>query len=171
MLAAALAIVLLQPAVGRLLVASPALNDPDFARAVILLIHYDQQAAIGLMLNRPTKIRLDEVFPEIVGRPDAVYAGGPVRLGVNTLVRANTPPPGGTLLAGGLYLIADKTAQRKSIASGQPSTVHVYVGYCGWSTRQLSGEIAAGRWQVKAADPALLFDGDPGSLWSRLSAR
>ncbi len=181
MVALALALALLQAPVqaprveqlapGKLLVASRSLRDADFAHTVILLVHYDNHAAVGLMLNRPSKIRIHEVFPKIRGRLDPVYAGGPVPLGVNTLVRARTQPGGATPLLQGVYLIADKSSQRKVVAVGAPSTVRVYVGYCGWSTQQLKDEIAAGHWQVVGANAALLFDADPASLWPRLNTR
>ena len=84
-----------QLAPGKLLVASKNLHDPDFAQTVILLVQYDKQTSVGLMINVPTtKIRLADVFPEMKGRPDPVYAGGPVRLGINTLVRASAAPSG-----------------------------------------------------------------------------
>lgn len=153
---------------GTLLIASRSLRDADFAHTVLVLVQYDRHAAIGLMLDRPSRIRMDEVFPEIRGRTDPVYAGGPVPLGVNTIVRARTQPSGGTPLVAGVYLIADKTAQRKLVAAGGPSNVRVYVGYCGWSNEQLQDEIAAGRWQVSGGNAAVLFDADPASLWSRL---
>ena len=65
-----------QLATGSLLVATPKSRDPDFARTVVLLIHYDSEAAIGLMLNRPTSVPVSEVLPEAKGGSVTVYAGG-----------------------------------------------------------------------------------------------
>ena len=157
-----------QLAPGKLLVAAPDLRDADFARSIVLIVQVDRQAAAGLMLNRPSNIRVEEVFPSIKGRSAAVYAGGPIRLGVNTLIQTETQPKDGTLLVQHVYLMADKSSQRKALATAAHSAVRVYVGYCGWSTQQLLNEIASGFWRVISGDAALIFDPDPVSSWSRI---
>src|SRR5437764_5063498 len=65
---------------GKLLVAQRKLRDPNFAETVVLLVHYDEDGAMGLVINRRTKFPLSRLFPEITGKPltDPVYAGGPV---------------------------------------------------------------------------------------------
>ncbi len=57
-------------AAGKLLVATAKSHDPDFARSVILLIHYDSESAIGLMLNKPTTVPISEILPEAKGKSD-----------------------------------------------------------------------------------------------------
>ena len=71
-------------AIGKLLVASRDLGDPNFAQTVILLVHYSgDQGSVGLVLNRRTDVPLSRVFQDLKeakGRMDPVYVGGPVEL-------------------------------------------------------------------------------------------
>ena len=80
---------------GKLLVASRDLPDPNFAKTVILLVQYDADGVVGLILNRRSKVPISRVLGEVAGakeRPDPVYAGGPVgRTEVLALVRARRP--------------------------------------------------------------------------------
>src|SRR5271170_60573 len=71
-------------AIGRFLVASRDLGDPNFAKTVILLVHYSaDQGAVGLVVNRRTDVPMSRVFQdfkEAKSRTDPVYVGGPVEL-------------------------------------------------------------------------------------------
>ncbi len=142
-------------AAGKLLVATAKSRDPDFARSVVLLIHYDSESAIGLMLNKPTTVPLSEVLPEATGKSVTVYAGGPVSVGVRALLRSKAPPF--------FSVITNKTQLLKLISGGAPpSSFRIYAGYTGWTARQLQSEVARGLWQVMPANR--------GMLWPRLPA-
>src|SRR5687768_17363436 len=68
---------------GRLLVASPALGDPSFARAVVLLLDHDEDGALGVIINRPTPVGVDAVLPDwqpFATAPGVLFQGGPVAL-------------------------------------------------------------------------------------------
>lgn len=47
---------------GRLLVATPTLADPNFDRAVVLLLDHDEQGSLGVVLNRPTPVGVGDVL-------------------------------------------------------------------------------------------------------------
>ena len=47
---------------GRLLVATPALTDPNFDRAVVLLLDHDEEGTLGVVLNRPTPVEVESVL-------------------------------------------------------------------------------------------------------------
>src|SRR5262245_30650641 len=85
-------------AAGKFLIAKRDLTDPNFAETVVLLIRYDEKGAMGLIVNRPTKVPLSKVFADIPaakGRKDPVYLGGPVGLeGALGLLRASKQPEG-----------------------------------------------------------------------------
>src|SRR6266849_9290467 len=94
--------------VGRLLVASRKSRDAELARTVILLVNFDEQGAIGLIVNRPSKVTLPVAFPELKGakgRSDPVYAGGPVAVGIRALFRSRTQPEKAIPVFAGVYLI------------------------------------------------------------------
>jgi len=48
--------------IGKLLVASRGLGDPNFAGTAILLIRYDENGVVGLVLNRRTDVPLSRVL-------------------------------------------------------------------------------------------------------------
>jgi putative transcriptional regulator len=137
---------------GNLLKATARSHDPDFTRTVVLLIHYDSEAAIGLILNKPTDVPLTDVLPEAKGKAMTLYAGGPISIGVRGLVRTASPPF--------FSVVTNKAELLRRIASGEPSsTFRVYAGYTGWSAQQLQSEVAQGLWKVLPADT--------GTLWRR----
>ncbi|TPM87028.1 hypothetical protein FKO01_58465, partial [Mesorhizobium sp. B2-3-3] len=68
---------------GRLLVAAPALADPNFDRAVVLLLDHDEEGSLGVVLNRPTPVVVGDILESwagLAGQPDVVFQGGPVSL-------------------------------------------------------------------------------------------
>jgi putative transcriptional regulator len=134
-----------EPAAGEILVATTKSRDPDLAQSVILLIQCDRDGAIGLMLNRPN---------------GKAYEGGPIELGVRTLVRSRSKPEGAQRVFGDVYVYP-----RMVNATG----ARVYVGYTGWSAQQLKDEIARGLWKVIAGNSSAVFDRDPATLWKRLN--
>src|ERR1022692_2070200 len=67
--------------VGKLLVASRDLPDPNFARTVVLLVQFSDDGVIGLIINRRSQVPVSRVLDNVAGargQQDAVYAGGPV---------------------------------------------------------------------------------------------
>jgi putative transcriptional regulator len=151
-----------QLASGNLLVATTKSHDPDFARSVVVLIHYDSQSAIGLMLNKSTAVPVSEVLPDANDKSVTLYAGGPVPIGVRGLRRAVSPP---------FFTVVSNKGDLLKMVSGAvpPSSFRLYAGYTGWTARQLQSEVARGLWKVLPASARSLFDPNPGTLWPRLT--
>jgi len=160
--------------VGRLLVASRDLGDANFAKTVILLVHYDEdQGAVGLVLNKRTDVPISRVFhdlKEASGRNDPVYIGGPVELNsVLALLKSASKPDGAEHVFGDVYLIGKKDLLAQTMAShAEASVFHTYIGYAGWQGGQLEHEVDLGAWHVMPADAATVFHADPDSVWPRL---
>jgi len=181
--------------IGKLLVAPRDTRDPAFAESVILLVRYDRGGTLGLMLNRRTKIPLSQALRDsrgASGLTDPVYMGGPVDLeNVLALLRANTMSEGAAHVVGKVYLVSTRALLEKSLleksqlekgqmertpgktAPGQfdGDGLRVYLGYCGWAPGQLENEAGHGLWHVFPGSADVVFDSEPGSLWSRLVAR
>jgi putative AlgH/UPF0301 family transcriptional regulator len=158
---------------GKFLVASRNLPDPNFSKAVILLVQYNEQGAMGLTVNRRTKVPLSRIFrepKEAKVRSDPVYAGGPVgRTGVLALLRSRNKPEDASHVFADIYMISSKTLLEKTMAAGtEPSMFHVYLGYAGWGAEQLEKEVELGAWHIFRGDAAMVFDPDPDSVWFRL---
>jgi putative transcriptional regulator len=154
---------------GKLLVASRTSHDPDLARTVILLVHYDLQGAIGLILNRPSKVPLSDVMPELKNASAPVFAGGPVTIGVRALLRSAAKPDQAVHIFADVSMISNKSVLEKMVGARTPaSAFRVYVGYTGWSAEQLQSEVQRGLWHVLAADAHAVFDPAPEQVWPRL---
>jgi putative transcriptional regulator len=159
-------------AAGKVLVASRDLPDPNFAKTVILLVQYDEDGVVGLILNRRSKVPVSRVLDEVAGakkRPDPVYAGGPVgRTEVLALVRPRRPSADARRVVGDVFVVSSKEAMEKTFASAPDAdTVRVYLGYSGWTEPQLEHELDLGAWYIFQGSAKAVFDSDPESLWER----
>ena len=160
-------------AAGKLLVASRDLADPNFAETVVLLVHYDVQGVVGLVLNRRTDVPLSRVLADLKPareRSDTVYLGGPVETPlVLALFQSPANLDGAEHVFGRVYLISSKTLFEKTIsAKPDPGVFHVYVGYAGWTADQLRREVELGAWFIFPGDASTVFNSDPDSLWLQM---
>jgi putative transcriptional regulator len=163
--------------IGKLLVASRDLGDPNFAKTVILLVHYKEgQGAVGLVVNKRTDVPISRVFhdlKEASNRKDPVYIGGPVELNsVLALLKSASKPEGADKIFGDVFLISNKDLLARTLGSRAEATVfHTYIGYAGWGAGQLEHEVDLGAWHVMPADVATVFHSDPDSVWEGLIHR
>jgi putative AlgH/UPF0301 family transcriptional regulator len=160
-------------AAGKLLVASRDLLDPNFAQTVVLLVRYDAESVVGLVINRRTQIPISRVFPELKeakGQSDPIYRGGPVeRTAALALLRARTKPEEAEHVFASISMISSRGLLEKTIAAGMdPSMFHIYLGYAGWTAQQLRGEVELGAWYIFPGNAATVFDADCETLWSRM---
>lgn len=156
------------PSKGWLLVASPSSDDPDLARTVVLLLRSDAQGAIGLIVNQPTPVPVTTLFAR--ARSMMIYKGGPLRMGVNGLVREKSRAPARSLVFGDVYLVSSKPDLEALASKALPDgSLRVYVGLCGWTAGQLAGELQRGVWSLHSPSATVVFDPRPESVWSRLT--
>jgi putative transcriptional regulator len=160
-------------AAGKLLVASRDLPDPNFAHTVVLLVQFDEDGVVGLILNRRSKVPISRVLDEVAGakeRPDPVYAGGPVgRTEVLALVRSRRPSGDARRVLPDVFLVSSKEGLEKTFASAtESSMVHLYLGYSGWTAPQLEHELDLGAWHIFQGSAKAVFDSDPDTLWPQL---
>ena len=164
------------PAKGRFLIASHSLGDPHFAETVILLLAYGPGGAMGVIINRPTEVRLATALPkvdELHERTEHLFAGGPVsRYAMLLLVRAAKRPKSAEVIFGDVYASGSLTVLRRALGrTGKTDRWRAYAGYAGWGTGQLEQEIGRGDWHVADADVTTLFDTEPDQIWSKLIER
>ena len=158
---------------GKLLVASRGLADPQFAKTVVLLVHYDAEGVVGLILNRRTDVPLSRVLEGLKAAKhlsDPVYLGGPVETpAVFALLQSPAKVEGAQHIFGAVYLISTKTLFEQTIsARPDPKGFHVYLGDAGWTNDQLRKEVELGAWFIFPADAGTVFNSDPDSLWSQM---
>ncbi|HEX2129061.1 MAG TPA: YqgE/AlgH family protein [Solirubrobacterales bacterium] len=151
---------------GKLLVASPVLQDPNFARSVVLITEHTDEGAMGVVLNRPSETGVGEVAPELAsvvyGEP--IFIGGPVQpKALVVLAEFSDPEAAAWIVAADVgFVSADTVGDRleESVRRGR-----VYAGYSGWGAGQLEAELEEEAWIVEAPLPAELFPDHPEALW------
>jgi putative AlgH/UPF0301 family transcriptional regulator len=169
------------PKAGRLLVATPLLGDPNFKRAVVLIVeHEDVQGTLGVVLNRPTGIGVGQVleqWTELATEPSVVFRGGPVSPSsalALALIPGQDEPIGWRALDGAPALarlgLLDLDTPPRLLAPAITS-LRVYAGYAGWSPGQLEAEINEGAWYVLPAQPGDVFAAAPDRLWRQVLRR
>ena len=157
---------------GRLLIASPTLLDPNFARTVVLITEHGEDGAMGVVLNRPSETDVSEVAPELgdIADGEPVFVGGPVQpQALVVLAEFSDPEAAAWIVAADVGFVAADTDQdtlAQSIRRGR-----VYAGYSGWGAGQLESELAEDAWIVEPPLPAELFPEDPNLLWNEVLAR
>ncbi len=160
-------------AAGKVLIAQPDMPDPRFAHTVILLVQHGGDGAMGLILNRQTKLPLSKVLDGLQGAKnieDPAYLGGPVEMeSVLVMMRSGEKLSGAKQVLPDVYLIASKAAVEKALlARPDPGRFRAYMGYAGWGPKQLEHEMDLEAWFILRGEAAMVFDPDPDTLWSRL---
>ncbi len=152
---------------GKLLIAAPDLRDPNFMRAVVLMIHHDEEGGFGVVINRPAGTSLDAVWQDALHEPcpgdQPLMIGGPVE---GPLVALHDDPGRAehTIVPGVCF-----TRHKDHIVDlvGDAwSPLIVLAGYSGWGGGQLEAEMETGSWIVADASSELVF-GDVATLWQR----
>jgi putative transcriptional regulator len=160
---------------GSLLVASPALQDPNFTRTVILLLDHDDDGAFGVVLNRPSEMPAFEALPrwaDAVSEPAVVHVGGPVTPEAVVClgrVRPGGAPAGWTPL--GPEVGAIDLEREPEEFDGVFEGVRLFAGYAGWGAGQLESELLSGGWLIVSAEPGDAFTPTPHRLWATVLRR
>ncbi len=143
---------------GKLLIASPRMSDPRFERAVILVLHHDENGAVGVVLNRPMSAhakgpwQLLDFLANETNR--SVQIGGPVE-GPLIVLHENSTPDGKT--QGGVFVVQEQEQLKKLVEQKPDAPLRFFIGHAGWNSGQLENEVAAGAWLTTAAAPGFVF--------------
>lgn len=155
---------------GKLVLASPTMDDPNFAHAVILMIEHSDDGALGLVLNRPTDTRVDEVWEQISSLPCPIdkrlLRGGPCP-GPLMLLH-DRPELAQVEVCKGVCFTTEEPMVQELVAE-IASPLSFFLGYAGWDAGQLENELSQGAWLVAPANAQTVFDPDTDDgLWMRV---
>lgn len=174
---------------GRLLLAAPSLEDPNFRRGVVMMLSHDAGGALGLVLNRIDPELPGDVLAPWVARsatPSTVFGGGPVQtdglIGLAAVAPTVTEGLAEAELASSFVPVGDRvlvtvdlarSADDFVISAGGADRVdlRIFRGYAGWGPGQLDHELGRGGWIVVDARTTDPFDPDPETLWRRILGR
>jgi putative transcriptional regulator len=158
---------------NQLLIAMPAMGDPNFAQTVTLVCDHSARGALGLILNKPLTMRMSEIFEQLEielpgGRlsESQVLRGGPMQTDRGFVVH----PAGGkwdsTLEVSDAIHVTTSRDILAAMARGEgPSQAVVALGYAGWDGGQLEDEIRANAWLSAPVDSSIIFDMPFESRW------
>jgi len=158
---------------GKLLIASPTLADPNFARTVVLVAEHGEEGAMGLVLNRPAEATVAEAAPqleELVDGEEPLFVGGPVQpTAVIVLAAFADPTAAGLLIRDDVGFLS----AQEELAASRAATerTRVFAGHAGWGPGQLDEELENEDWIVEEPRPHELFPEDPETLWRDILTR
>jgi putative transcriptional regulator len=153
-----------------LLLSMPQMQDPNFARTVVLLCDYQPEGAFGLVLNRPTDLPASEMVrldpPLAGGNHLPLFIGGPVQPERGWILTSDTPmEPDFRTVLDGLYLSTSPDLLRRVLEATPEPRARVVAGYAGWGPGQLDEELAQSAWLMAEVDLDLVFDVDADVMW------
>lgn len=159
------------PEKGKILISEPFLNDPNFKRSIILLSEHGEEGSVGFILNKPTKLRINQVLDDFPDFDAPVYLGGPVQ--INTLQfihRLGNMIEGSTEICDGLYWGGNFDYLKLLIEANQvtPDDFRFFIGYSGWTEGQLDDELKINSWIVTSTSVENIFSEEPDKMWREI---
>jgi len=157
---------------GRLLLSNASLFDPNFRRTVVLIGHHDEEGAVGVVLNRPFDVPVDEAVPplaDLVPPGELLFSGGPVQPDAAVVVADFADPDEAGVIAFATIGFLPGEAEPGSV--GGLRRARVFAGYSGWGPGQLESELEEEAWIVADPEPGDVFRDDPERLWEDVLAR
>ncbi|PYR94047.1 MAG: YqgE/AlgH family protein [Acidobacteria bacterium] len=152
-----------------LLLSMPQLQDPNFAKTVVLLCEYNPDGAFGVVVNRPTDVaatsmvRLDP--PVTDGNDMPLYIGGPVEPQRGWILLSDEPDTEFKTIRDGLYLSTSPTLLRHVLETRPAPRARVLAGYAGWGPGQLDEELAQSAWLMSDIELDLIFEVSASAMW------
>ena len=157
------------------LIAMPGLEDAAFSKSVVYLCEHSERGALGLVINKPGDIKLQNLFDKVdlpLGRADLkdepVFQGGPVQTDRGFVLHdpvaspdpeAKEPVYSSTIVVpGGLAMTTSRDVLEALSSGAGPRRVLVSLGYASWGEGQLESELGENSWLTVAADEAVIFD-------------
>lgn len=163
-----------EPCKGCVLIAEPFLRDHFFGRSVVFVVEHTEEAGtMGLVLNKPLPVWLNDLVSDCHCREDIpVYRGGPLSMDTLFFLHTLDTLEGSLPVDDGIYLNGDFEAVKRYIAEGNPVRGHLrfFLGYAGWEQGQLHEECEADTWMVGREGRACLRD-DTDRQWENAMTR
>lgn len=159
------------PAKGCILVSQPSLTDRFFGRAVVLLADHGIEGSYGLIINKPTKIKLSSLVDEQLPFDSVLYLGGPVNVDNLFFVHSKGKIMHAShKIIDGVYWGGNQFELKNLMAEGiiTADEVRFYAGYSGWQPKQLEREMKENSWIVLEAEKEHIFGPHPENLWKRI---
>lgn len=158
----------LKPTKGRLLIAEPSiLSDSSFNRSVVLLTEHDENGSVGFIFNKPAPYSINDLIPDIESEL-TVYYGGPVS--EDNLYFVHKVPElipdsieiGNGIFWGGNFEVIQSLLKDDILSE---KDIRFFLGYSGWSQKQLEEELQTTSWLIVENEFKNLFTINHGNFW------
>jgi putative transcriptional regulator len=158
---------------GQLLIAGPALLDPNFWRTVVLVVEHSEEGALGLVLNRPSETTVADAsseLEELVDPDELVFIGGPVQPSAVIVLAQFEDPTDAALMAFDDVGVVGTGSSVEERAAGVRRS-RAFVGHAGWGPGQLDAELERDDWILEEARAQDAFSAQPRELWQTVLTR
>jgi putative transcriptional regulator len=160
---------------SQMLIAMPAMADPNFVRSVTLMCQHTEEGAIGITINRPSTFNLGEILDQLdiaceneEIRQVQVLEGGPVNRDRGFVLHSPMDDLESSMRINADIMVTTSRDVLAAIANGEgPQRYVVALGYAGWGDGQLEEELRQNAWLSVPVDSAILFDSPMADRWAR----
>jgi putative transcriptional regulator len=164
---------------NQFIVAMPTLADDNFFHAAIYLCQHNAEGALGIVINRESKMKLKEIFMQMdipiesISAANApVYFGGPVQQERGFVLHTTGGKWAITLPISDTMSLTTSRDIIEAIAKGEgPERYFVALGYAGWGKGQLEQEILANSWLNTPFGEPILFDTPIDLRWKMAASQ
>lgn len=164
---------------NQFLIAMPNLQDPYFHKSVTYICEHNDQGAMGLVINMPVRITVNELLVQIEANKydtsalkQRVLAGGPVASDRGFVLHNSQAGWESSLALSDDIMITTSKDILHSLGGDQaPKQFMVALGYAGWSPGQLEEEILQNSWLNIPADKEILFDTPIELRWQKAAEK
>ena len=163
---------------NQFLIAMPTLGDSNFSHTVTLLCQHNQEGALGIVINRPSEMKLGEIFKQmnISSKEEyqsiPIYSGGPVQPERGFVIHSpNTGWDSSLVISDSIALTTSRDIL-EAIAVGEgPEKSFIALGYAGWGGNQLETEIINNAWLNTPSTNTVLFDTPINQRWNAAASQ
>lgn len=161
---------------GKIITATPQMDDPRFRHGIILICEHDDEHAFGIILNKQIRnLSLGEIGEQLgisaasKTKNPPIYDGGPCQPERGFVVHSNDWADASSCdINDSLSLTVSKDIIEAIMNDNGPSKSLVAMGYSGWGSGQLENEVSNNIWLVGNADESLIFSKSSAeSKWQR----
>jgi len=158
----------IKPSQGKILISEPSLIDFFFKQSVILLTEHNENGTFGLIINKPTHLKLSEVSGDFAGFQFPVYFGGPVSTNHLFYVhQLEDKIPESLKITDKLYWggnieIIKNLMKIKTLTT---ENIRFFIGYSGWEVNQLEHEVTEHSWLIATPTIEQIISNNPSALW------
>ncbi len=160
----------LSPSKGKLLIAEPFMGDYYFKRSVILLAEHNEEGSYGMVFNKPLHVKLNDLITDFPKLDADLFLGGPVKTDSLFYIHKFPEIAECIPISNDLFWGGDIDIIKELIACNQlnKDNIRFFIGYSGWSPKQLDEELSINSWVVTKVKTDILLNESPDEVWKAM---